>query len=127
MTMVTTGQIALGVFAALSFLGVTFHLTRRRLISERVSVVWLIISLGLLGLALFPEPAFTLAEAFGFKVTSNAILTFGILLLLAFNLFVTTRLSALDQRVRRLAQDQALATLEPPRADGARPDPPGGT
>jgi hypothetical protein len=123
---VTTGQIALGVFAALSFLAVTFHLTRRRLISERVSVVWLGISLGLLVLALFPEPAFTVAEALGFKVTSNAILTFAVLLLLAFNLFVTTRLSVLDQRVRRLAQDQALATVESPRPAEPRPDEPGG-
>ena len=123
--MVTTGQIALGVVAALSFLAVTFHLTRRRLISERVSVVWLGISLGLLVLALFPEPAFTVAEALGFKVTSNAILTFAVLLLLAFNLFVTTRLSVLDQRVRRLAQDQALATLETRRPAERPPDEPG--
>src|SRR5262245_53097423 len=110
--MVTDGQIALGICAALCFLGVTFHLTRRRLLSERISPVWLGISIGLLAPAIFPGLAFRVAEALGFKVTSNAIFTFAVLLLLAFNLFVTTRLSALDQRLRRLAQDQALARME---------------
>lgn len=120
--MVTGGQIALGILAALCFLGITFHLTRRRLLSERISLVWLGISIGLLAPALFPGLAFRVAEALGFKVTSNAIFTFAVLLLLAFNLFVTTRLSALDQRLRRLAQDQALGTIEGgPSPAGARP------
>ena len=109
--MVPTGQIVLGVVAALCFLGVTFHLTRRRLISERISLVWLAISIGLLVLALSPEPALTMAAALGFKVTSNAIFTFALLVVVAFNLFVTVRLSQLDQRLRRLAQDQALGAL----------------
>jgi hypothetical protein len=110
--MVTGSQIALGIFAALCFLGITFHLTRRRLLSERISLVWLGISIGLLAPAVFPGLAFKVAEAMGFKVTSNAIFTFAVLLLLAFNLFVTTRISVLDQRLRRLAQDQALAMIE---------------
>jgi hypothetical protein len=117
--MVSTGQIALGLAAALCFLTVTFHLTRRRLISERISLVWLAISLGLLLLALSPELAFTIASAFGFQVTSNAIFTFALLVLLAFNLFVTTQLSRLDQRVRRLAQDQAIAGIERSQAPTA--------
>jgi hypothetical protein len=120
--MVIGGQIALGILAALCFLAIRFHLTRRRLLSERISLVWLGISIGLLAPAVFPGLAFRVAEAMGFKVTSNAIFTFAVLLLLAFNPFVTTRLSALDQRLRRLAQDQALAMIEggssPP---GARP------
>src|SRR4029453_8921471 len=110
--MVTGSQIALGIFAPLCFLGITFHLTRRRLLSERISLVWLGISIGLLAPAVFPGLGFRVAGARGFKVTSNAIFTFAVLLLLAFNLFVTTRLSALDQRLRRLAQDQALAMIE---------------
>jgi hypothetical protein len=110
--MVTPGQIALGLMAALCFLGITFHLTRRRLLSERISLLWLGISLALLMSAVFPAPVFMVAEAIGFKVTSNAIFTFAVLVLLAFNLFVTTRLSTLDQRLRRLAQDQALGTME---------------
>jgi len=120
--MVTGSQIALGILAALCFLGITFHLTRRRLLSERISLVWLGISIGILAPAVFPGLAFRVAEALGFKVTANALFTFAVLLLLAFNLFVTTRLSALDQRLRRLAQDQALGTIDggslPP---GARP------
>src|SRR5262249_36172731 len=110
--MVTPGQIALGILAALCFLGITFHLTRRRLISERISLLWLGVSLALLAPAGFPAPVFRVAEALGFKVTSNAIFTFAVLVLLAFNLFVTTRLSVLDQRLRRLAQDQALRTMD---------------
>jgi hypothetical protein len=120
--MATGSQIALGIFVALCFLGITLHLTRRRLLSERISLVWLGISIGILAPAVFPGLAFRAAEAMGFKVTSNAIFTFAVLLLLAFNLFVTTRLSVLDQRLRRLAQDQALAMIDrgsPPA--GAQP------
>ena len=106
----TRAQVVFGVVVAIGLVGLTFYLTRKRLISERLMLLWLAVSLALFTSAIFPQPLFAIAGALGFVVTSNAIFTFAVLVLFGFNLFVTTKLTVLDQRLRRLAQEQALAS-----------------
>lgn len=101
-------QIILGVIVGVLFVVLTFWLTVRRLISERITLVWLGVSFGLLAIVLFPDWLYWIAAFFEFKFPSNAIFTFGMVVLLAFNLMLTVRITAIGQQLRRLTQEVAI-------------------
>ena len=121
------GQIAAFAFAA-SFLVFVLELVRRRALTVRYSLVWLVIASGMLAVSSFGYPlVLRIAPLLGFKYPPSALffLAFGGLVLATLhNSTVLTRLHAenttLGQRVAILEADIASRVGLPP-ADPLQP------
>lgn len=118
----------LALAVQLAFLAWVVLLIRRRALSLRDSLLWLLSTLVALAVTAFPRLLVLLAQLAGVQVPSNAIFGAG-LLYVAFNvLAVTISTSGNAARVRSLAQECALlrAELEALRAERAGPSGPSG-
>ena len=80
-------------------------LTQR--IELRDSILWLGSSLGGVLIAIFPD-LLLWTRHLGFQVGSNALLSFGVLFLMAMNFLQTLAIGRIKSQVRRLAQNVAL-------------------
>ncbi len=109
----TKEQILLGASGACTLLVLTVWLTRSRLISERLTLVWLAAAATALVFALFPQLLYKVAGLFGFQFASNALLSATAFATILYALYLTVKLSRLEQNVRVLTQHLALAKLEP--------------
>lgn len=72
------------------------------------SIFWLLFSLSLLVLAVFPEIAFSLAYALGFEAPVNFVFIYVIAVLVMRDFSSTVKLAQLRERVMTLVQEIAL-------------------
>lgn len=95
---------------------VTFLIIASRVRKARVriddSVIWIVFSLGLLVIAIFPDIPSFLAHLCGFQATSNFVFLVVICLLLMREFSNTLKISMLSARVDELVQEQALQSME---------------
>jgi len=91
---------------------ITFFIVARRVHKARVrlddAIFWILLSFGLLVIAVFPQIPYALAAFFGFQATSNFVFCAVIVLLLLREFHNTLKISALSSRLDELVQEQAL-------------------
>ena len=88
------------------------HKIRRSRISIEESVFWLLLSLMFVVFALFPVLPDTLAGLLGIYSTPNFLFLFIIFILLVKNFNMSMKLGALEERLKTLVQELALAEQE---------------
>lgn len=98
----------LSVVFCLLFLGFVIEMIRRRKISERYSLLWLILGLIMLIFSLFPGLLNGLASAMGIVYGTSLLFFIGFLFSLVFILHLTTVITKLDRKMTRLTQELAL-------------------
>jgi hypothetical protein len=102
-------------------------LVRRRRLSEEYSLLSLVAMAGVLVLAFWTEGLTWITRKFGALYETSVIFFFGLVFTCVALLYYATKLTALTQQVRRLAQESALLRLRLERAeagaggDGATP------
>ena len=111
--MISFGALALGLIIVVS---VTAMLLRRQL-REKYAVLWLAIGLAALLLGIFPAALQWLTIALGFQLPANLIFTLAIALLLAVSLHLSWELTRSEERLRRLAEEAAIARLAQDRLE----------
>lgn len=98
----------LGFIGAL-FVGIAvLEAIRRGIMPERFAALWLIVSAGLIVLAIFPGLGIRIALALGFELPINFFLFAGAVLLLVLSVQFSYEFGKLDDRTRRLAEEIAL-------------------
>lgn len=85
------------------------------------TVFWLVFSVGLLLLSIFPQAAFWLSGRLGFQAPINLVYLLIIFVLLVKQFFMTIRISQMDSRLRSLAQRVALDEEKAARAKAGPP------
>lgn len=110
----------LGVVGALATMVFIIEMLRRGILRERFAVLWLVVSLILVLLAVFPGILESISRAIGVQVPSNLLFVAGGFLLLIVSVQLSYEISALDGRSRRLAEEVALLRYE---VDELRSDP----
>ena len=95
------------VLAAVALLGIVFELTRRRLVGERYSLVWLLTGAALLALAVWRPALRLLAEALGIHYSPVALLLVGVGFILLILLHFSVVITRLSRESRILAQRYA--------------------
>lgn len=107
----------------LAFFGWVVFLVRSQRLSLRDSFLWMLSTLAVLLLALFPRLLQRLAHALAIEVPSNALFALAILYLTLNVLSLTIALSTSASRARRLTQECALlrGELEELRAQMKQP------
>lgn len=89
-----------------------FELLRRRQLSEKYAVLWLVVGVLLLVLVIFPGLLSTVTHALGVGLPSNLLFFVGIVFLVCVCLHLSWELSRLESESRKLAEDVAILRLE---------------
>lgn len=97
--------------SVLILLGI-MELLRRRQLSEKYAVLWLVVGVLLLVLTIFPGLLGTLSAAAGVEVPSNLLFFTAIVFLIGVALHLSWELSRLEDETRKLAEDLAILRLD---------------
>ncbi|QEO13538.1 DUF2304 domain-containing protein [Agromyces intestinalis] len=94
---------------AIVLLAIVITLLLRRQLSEKYATLWLIISVLVLILAIFPGLLDGLTAVLGVQVPSNLLFSLAIVLLLGVGLHLSWELSRAEDELRRVAEEAAIA------------------
>jgi hypothetical protein len=108
---VITGYAFAVVLCAI-LLGLLFVLMRRRRLREKYAAIWIVLSLGVLVIAIFPNVAFWLAEVARVNTPVNLLFAVSAAVLLVVCIQLSTEVSALEEETRTIAEELALLRLE---------------
>jgi len=105
--------------ATLFFVGLTVvilaaivTLLRSRRLKEKYAALWVVVGLICIVLAAWPSLLTHLAHLFGVQVPSNLLFVLAIILLLAVCLQLSLEVSNQEDKIRRLAEESAIAREE---------------
>jgi hypothetical protein len=88
------------------------ELLRRRQLSEKYAVLWLVVGILLLVFTVFPGLTLNIARAVGVAIPSNLVFFVGIVFLVGVVLHLSWEVSRMENETRKLAEDQAILRLE---------------
>ena len=108
--MITGYAFALGLCAMLVVL--LFVLLRTRRLREKYAGIWIVVSLGVVVLAIFPSWAFWLSRVARVNTPVNLLFGGSIAVLLLVCIHLSTELSSQEEKTRTLAEEIALLRLE---------------
>ncbi|WP_058301759.1 DUF2304 domain-containing protein [Gorillibacterium timonense] len=111
----------LSVVFCLLFIGSVVEMIRRRKISERYSLLWLILGFVMLIFSVFPKLLNGLASAMGIVYGTSLLFFIGFLFSLVFIIHLTTVITKLDRKMTRLTQEVALLKSQREEAGDDRP------
>jgi hypothetical protein len=103
---------ALAVVLCVSILILVFVLLRKRRLREKYAGIWIVVSLGVATMAIFPKFAFWLAGVAHVITPVNLLFALAAAVLLAVCIQLSTEVSALEEETRTIAEDLALLRLE---------------
>lgn len=96
------------------------ELLRRRQLSEKYAVLWLVVGVLLLIVTIFPGLLGTISAAAGVEVPSNLLFFTAIVFLIGVALHLSWELSRLEDETRKLAEDLAILRLDVEEQDRKR-------
>ncbi|SDJ20778.1 hypothetical protein SAMN05192558_109363 [Actinokineospora alba] len=97
--------------SVLILLGI-FELLRRRQLSEKYAVLWLVVGVTLLVVTIFPGLLGVLSRAAGVEIASNLLFFVAIVFLVGVALHLSWEVSRLEDETRKLAEDLAILRLD---------------
>jgi hypothetical protein len=111
--MSSTLSYVVGIIGSLVVLGLIVELLRRRQLSEKYAVLWLVIGLIILVLTFIGRDNLKiLSDTLGFSVAANLLFLLAILFLLGVTLHLSWEVSRSEDETRKLAEDLAILRLE---------------
>ena len=96
------------IIIAVVFVILVFRAVNRRQLQLKYSLIWLLLSLGMIVVAFFPQIMDWLSSLLGIQTTSNFVYLIGIVLLIVFMFFLTIMLSKQSDRIRLLVQTVSI-------------------
>jgi hypothetical protein len=101
-----------GLLGSLLILAGIFELLRRRQLSEKYAVLWLLVGLVVLVLTIFPGLVTMVSGALGVTLPANLLFFVAIVFLVCVALHLSWELCRVENETRKLAEDLALLRLE---------------
>ncbi|HVV14493.1 DUF2304 domain-containing protein [Amycolatopsis sp.] len=101
-----------GVLGSLLVLAGILELLRRRQLSEKYAVLWLVVGVVVLVLTIFPGLLTALARVTGVVLPVNLLFFVAIIFLVCVALHLSWELSRVENETRKLAEDLAILRLE---------------
>jgi|SRR4051794_38544052 hypothetical protein len=109
----STLSYVVGIIGSLVVLGLIVELLRRRQLSEKYAVLWLVIGAIILVLTFIGRDNLkVLSDTLGFSVAANLLFLLAILFLLGVTLHLSWEVSRSEDESRKLAEDLAILRLE---------------
>ncbi|OLR93133.1 DUF2304 domain-containing protein [Actinokineospora bangkokensis] len=88
------------------------EMLRRRQLSEKYAVLWLVVGLLLLVFTIFPNTLTGIAGLIGVAIPTNLLFFVGLIFLTGVALHLSWELSRMEDETRKLAEDLAILRLE---------------
>ena len=109
----------ISVVAALAALLLVFELLRRRKLREKYAAIWVVIAIGTVVVAAFPQLLRGLADLLGIQTPSNLLFFGSLIVLFAVSLQLSREVGLLEEQSRRLAEEVGTLTMRLDAADRA--------
>ena len=93
------------IVAALAALALVFELLRRRRLREKYAAIWVVIAVGTVVVAVFPQILRWTAGLIGIQTPSNLLFFGSLIVLFAVSLQLSREVGLLEEQSRRLAED----------------------
>lgn len=97
-----------GVFSALVILVTVIVALRNERLREKYAILWIVLSLAVLIISLFPSILDSAAKVLGVNLPSNLFFALAIALLALINLHLTWEQSSTDKQIRKLSEEIAI-------------------
>ena len=107
-----TANLILGIVGSLVTLVLLFELLRRKHLREKYAILWVVVALGTLVVAAFPQLLFWMSDLVGVEVPANLLFFFASMLLLGISVHHSYELGRLEERTRTLAEEVALLHVQ---------------
>ena len=101
----------ISIIAAIAALGLVFELLRRRRLREKYAAIWVVIAIGTVVVAIFPEILRWLADLIGIQTPSNLLFFGSLIVLFAVSLQLSREVGLLEEQSRRLAEEVGTLTM----------------
>ena len=101
-----------GLIGSLLVLLAIGEMLRRRQLSEKYAVLWLVVGLLLLVFTIFPNTLSGIAALVGVAVPTNLLFFVGLVFLTGVGLHLSWELSRMEDETRKLAEDLAILRLD---------------
>ncbi|WP_458781625.1 DUF2304 domain-containing protein [Arthrobacter sp. D3-16] len=101
-----------GFIFVLVILLIIFEMLRRRHLREKYAVIWIIIGIGVLVLAAFPQLLFWSSRVLGVQVPSNLLFAMALVLLVSVCLHLSFEQSQAEDEIRVLAEEVGILRLK---------------
>ena len=98
-----------------------FFLLRTRRIREKYAGIWILLTLAVVTLGVFPGVAVWLSDLVGVETPVNLLFALAFVVLLALCIQLSSEVSSLEEETRTLAEEIALLRLELGRLAGTAP------
>ena len=99
------------IVAALAALVLVFELLRRRRLREKYAAIWVVIAVGTVIVAVFPQILRWLADLIGIQTPSNLLFFGSLIVLFAVSLQLSREVGLLEEQSRRLAEEVGTLTM----------------
>ena len=96
---------------AVAALILVFELLRRRRLREKYAAIWVVIALGTLIVAAFPQILRWVADLVGIQTPSNLLFFGSLIVLFAVSLQLSREVGLLEEQSRRLAEEVGTLTM----------------
>jgi hypothetical protein len=107
----TSKLTILSLVVAVAALVLVFELLRRRRLREKYAVIWVVISVGTVVVAIFPNLLDGVARLIGIQTPSNLLFFGSLLVLFAVSLQLSREVGLLEEQTRRLAEETGALRL----------------
>ena len=107
----TSKLTILSLVVAVAALVLVFELLRRRRLREKYAVIWVVISVGTVVVAIFPNLLDGVAHLIGIQTPSNLLFFGSLLVLFAVSLQLSREVGLLEEQTRRLAEETGALRL----------------
>jgi hypothetical protein len=101
----------ISVIAALAALVLVFELLRRRKLREKYAAIWIVIAVGTVVVAAFPQLLRDVADLVGIQTPSNLLFFGSLIVLFAVSLQLSREVGLLEEQSRRLAEEVGTLTM----------------
>ena len=127
--MIASRLTVVSIVVALAALVLVFELLRRRRLREKYAAIWVIIAVGTVVVAVFPQILRWVADLVGIQTPSNLLFFGSVLVLFAVSLQLSREVGLLEDQSRRLAEEVGALHLRldelEKRQDSTEEHPPG--
>lgn len=96
-------------------------LLRTRRVREKYAATWIVLTVSVVLLGVFPGLAFWLSDLVGVQTPVNLVFAVAIVVLLAVCVQLSTEVTGLEEETRTLAEELALLRLDVERLAGSAP------
>jgi hypothetical protein len=101
----------ISIIAAIAALGLVFELLRRRRLREKYAAIWIVIAVGTVVVAVFPQILQGVADLVGIRTPSNLLFFGSLIVLFAVSLQLSREVGLLEEQSRRLAEEVGTLTM----------------